>query len=102
MTPSEIIKAETLGAKLIKLFPGNLLGPDFMSAVKELFQDLKFMPTGGVDTTKENLSAWFKSGVCAVGMGSKLVSKQLMEAKDYATIEKLTVEVIETIKSIRA
>lgn len=101
MTPSEIIRAESLGAKLIKLFPGNLLGPDFMSAVKELFQDLKFMPTGGVDTTKENLSAWFKSGVCAVGMGSKLVSKQLMEAKDYTTIEKLTKEVIETISSIR-
>jgi 2-dehydro-3-deoxyphosphogluconate aldolase/(4S)-4-hydroxy-2-oxoglutarate aldolase len=101
MTPSEIIRAETLGAKLIKLFPGNLLGPDFMSGIKELFQDLKFMPTGGVDTTKENLSGWFKSGVCAVGMGSKLVSKQLMETKDYAAIEKDTVAVMETIKSIR-
>ena len=101
MTPTEIIKAETLGAKFIKLFPGNLLGPDFMSGIKELFQDLKFMPTGGVDTTKENLSGWFKSGVCAVGMGSKLVSKQLMEAKDYAAIERDTVAVIETIKGIR-
>ncbi len=101
MTPSEIIKAETLGAKFIKLFPGNLLGPDFMSGIKELFQDLKFMPTGGVDTTKENLSGWFKSGVCAVGMGSKLVSKQLMEAKDYAAIERDTKAVIETIKGIR-
>lgn len=101
MTPSEIIKAETLGAKLIKLFPGNLLGPEFMSGIKELFQELKFMPTGGVDTTKENLGAWFKSGVCAVGMGSKLISKNLMEAKDYATIEKMTIEVIETIKGIR-
>lgn len=101
MTPTEIIKAETLGAKMIKLFPGNLLGPEFMSGIKELFQGLTFMPTGGVDTTKENLSAWFKSGVSAVGMGSKLVSKQLMEAKDYATIEKMTVEVMETISSIR-
>ena len=101
MTPSEIIKAETLGAKFIKLFPGNLLGPDFMSGIKELFQGLKFMPTGGVDTTKENLSGWFKSGVCAVGMGSKLVSKQLMEAKDYAAIERDTKAVIETINSIR-
>lgn len=101
MTPSEIIKAETLGAKFIKLFPGNLLGPEFMSGIKELFQGLKFMPTGGVDTTKENLSGWFKSGVCAVGMGSKLVSKQLMEAKDYATIERDTKAVIETIKAIR-
>ena len=101
MTPSEIIKAETLGAKFIKLFPGNLLGPDFMSGIKELFQGLKFMPTGGVDTTHENLSGWFKSGVCAVGMGSKLISKQLMEAKDYAAIERDTKAVIETIKGIR-
>ena len=101
MTPSEIIKAETLGAKLIKLFPGNLLGPDFMSGIKELFQDLKFMPTGGVDTTKENLSSWFKSGVCAVGMGSKLISKQLMETKDYAAIEADTMAVMETISAIR-
>ena len=101
MTPSEIIKAETLGAKFIKLFPGNLLGPDVLSGIKELFQGLKFMPTGGVDTTKENLSGWFKSGVCAVGMGSKLVSKQLMEAKDYAAIERDTKAVIETINSIR-
>ncbi len=101
MTPTEIIKAESLGAKFIKLFPGNLLGPDFMSGIKELFQDLKFMPTGGVDTTKENLSGWFKSGVCAVGMGSKLISKQLMEAKDYAAIERDTKAVIETINLIR-
>jgi 2-dehydro-3-deoxyphosphogluconate aldolase/(4S)-4-hydroxy-2-oxoglutarate aldolase len=101
MTPTEIIKAETMGAKFIKLFPGNLLGPDFMSGIKELFQDLKFMPTGGVDTTKENLSGWFKSGVCAVGMGSKLVSKQLMEAKDYAAIERDTIAVIKTIGEIR-
>lgn len=101
MTPTEIIKAETLGAKFIKLFPGNLLGPDFMSGIKELFQGLKFMPTGGVDTTKENLSAWFKSGVSAVGMGSKLISKQLMEAKDYTAIERDTKAVIETIKGIR-
>jgi 2-dehydro-3-deoxyphosphogluconate aldolase/(4S)-4-hydroxy-2-oxoglutarate aldolase len=41
------------------------------------------MPTGGVDTTKENIDAWFKSGVCAVGMGSKLISKDIMENKQF-------------------
>jgi hypothetical protein len=56
------------------------------------------MPTGGVDTTKENLEAWFKSGVCAVGMGSKLISKKLMEQKDYAAIEELTKVVLHTIQ----
>ncbi len=101
MTPSEIIAAETLGAKFVKLFPGNILGPDFMSAIKELFPKLLFMPTGGVDTTADNMAAWFKAGVCAVGMGSKLISKALLEAKDYAKIESLTKEVLATIKKIR-
>ncbi len=59
------------------------------------------MPTGGVDTSKENIAGWFKSGVCAVGMGSKLVSKALLEAKDYAKIESLTKEVLATIKEVR-
>ena len=101
MTPSEIIRAEQLGAKMIKLFPGNILGPGFLSAIKELFPNLLFMPTGGVDLDKENISGWFKAGVCAVGMGSKLISKPLLEQKDYAKIEAATKEVIAIIKSIR-
>src|SRR5712671_803283 len=94
MTPSEIIAAENAGIGFIKLFPGNLLGPDFLGSIKEIFPKLLFMPTGGVDTTKENIEAWFKAGVCAVGMGSKLISKKLMEQKDYLTIEKMTREVL--------
>lgn len=101
MTPSEIIAAENAGIKFIKLFPGNMLGPEFLSGIKDIFPKLLFMPTGGVDTTKENIEGWFKAGVCAVGMGSKLISKKLMEQKDYATIEKMTKEVIETINAIK-
>ncbi len=101
MTPSEIIRAENMGAKMIKLFPGNILGPAFMSAIKELFPGLLFMPTGGVDLDKENIAGWFKAGVCAVGMGSKLVSKNLLEQKDYAKIEALTKQAIEIVKSAR-
>jgi 2-dehydro-3-deoxyphosphogluconate aldolase/(4S)-4-hydroxy-2-oxoglutarate aldolase len=101
MTPSEIIAAENKGITFIKLFPGNLLGPEFVSSIKDIFPKLLFMPTGGVDTTKENIEGWFKAGVCAVGMGSKLISKKLMEQKDYSTIEKLTKEVLDTIQSIK-
>lgn len=102
MTPSEIIKAETLGAKMIKIFPGNILGPGFVSAVKEIFPGLLFMPTGGVELDKDNIAGWFKSGVCAVGMGSKLITKQLLEAKDYAQITKATQDVLAIIKSIKS
>ena len=101
MTPTEIIRAETLGAKMIKLFPGNILGPEFMSAIKTLFPDLLFMPTGGVDLDKENISKWLKAGVCAVGMGSKLVSKELLEQKNYAKIEELANQALEILKSLK-
>ena len=101
MTPSEIIAAENAGIKFIKLFPGNMLGPEFLSGIKDIFPKLLFMPTGGVDTTKENIEGWFKAGVCAVGMGSKLISKKLMEAKDYATIESATKDVLAIIASVK-
>jgi len=101
MTPTEIIEAENYGIQFIKLFPGNILGPDFMSAIKELFPKVKFMPTGGVDLDKDNISGWFKAGVSAVGMGSKLVSKALLEQQDYSKIAQLTKDVVEIIKSVK-
>ncbi|MBP3944581.1 bifunctional 4-hydroxy-2-oxoglutarate aldolase/2-dehydro-3-deoxy-phosphogluconate aldolase [Sphingobacteriaceae bacterium WQ 2009] len=72
MTPTEIALAEDLGAPLVKLFPGDLLGPKFLTAIKPLFPKLKFMPTGGVTPEAANLKAWFDAGVTAVGLGSKL------------------------------
>jgi len=101
MTPSEIIAAENAGIKFIKLFPGNILGLEFLTTIKDIFPKLLFMPTGGVDTTRENIGAWFKAGVCAVGMGSKLISKKLMEEKDYYNIEKATKEILHLIKEIK-
>ena len=101
MTPTEIIAAENNGLGFIKLFPGNMLGPEFLSSIKEIFPKLLFMPTGGVDTTKENIEGWFKAGVCAVGMGSKLISKKLMEEKNYSGIETATREVLALIQTIK-
>ena len=102
MTPSDIIKAETLGAKMIKLFPGNILGPGFLSAIKEIFPGLLFMPTGGVELDKDNIAGWYKAGVCAVGMGSKLITKQLLETKNYQQITAATIEALAIIKSIKS
>lgn len=100
MTPTEIIAAENKGIQFIKLFPGNKIEPDFLSSIKDIFPDLIFMPTGGVDTTKENIQTWFDAGVSAVGMGSKLISKKLMDEKDYQTIEDQTKNVLDIIKTI--
>ncbi len=101
MTVTEIAMAEEAGATLVKLFPGNILGCAFVSAIKDLFPNLLFMPTGGVDTTRENIEGWFNAGVCAVGMGSKLISKNFMETMDYATIEHETRQVLELIQQIK-
>jgi 2-dehydro-3-deoxyphosphogluconate aldolase/(4S)-4-hydroxy-2-oxoglutarate aldolase len=101
MTPSEIIKAENLGAKVIKLFPGNVLGPSFLSAVKAVFPNLLFMPTGGVELTKESIGGWFKAGVCAVGMGSQLISASVMEGKKYAELTESTKQAIAIVNASR-
>lgn len=101
MTPTEIIAAEAAGVTFIKLFPGNALGAGFMSAIRDVFPDLKFMPTGGVDTTRESIESWFKAGVSAVGMGSKLVSKELMHTNDYAAIENETKKVLDIIRTLK-
>ena len=101
MTPSEIIAAENAGIKFIKLFPGNMLGTEFLTTIKDIFPKLLFMPTGGVDTTRENIESWFKAGVCAVGMGSKLISKKLMESRDYTGIENATKDVLAIIASTK-
>jgi 2-dehydro-3-deoxyphosphogluconate aldolase/(4S)-4-hydroxy-2-oxoglutarate aldolase len=72
MTPTEINLAVRCGVPLIKLFPGDLLGPNFLKAVKPLFPDVKFMITGGVKLEPSNLSNWFRNGASAVGVGSSL------------------------------
>src|SRR5690242_14293276 len=73
MTSTEINKAELKSITMVKLFPGSLLGPSYVTAIKEIFPAIQFMPTGGVSLDKNNLEDWFKAGVAAVGMGSKLI-----------------------------
>lgn len=101
MTPTEVIRAENLGATMVKLFPGNILGLAFLSAIKTLFPNLLFMPTGGVEAEKGNLSGWFKAGVCAVGMGSKLITKAALESRDYEAIRSETLKSLQLIKEVR-
>jgi len=99
MTPTEIHMAESAGCDLIKLFPGNVLGPGFVTAIKPLFPSISFIVTGGVDTSPENLTAWFKAGVVGVGMGSKLMSEELLASKNYAALETTTAKALAIINS---
>ena len=101
MTPTEIHLAQENGASLIKIFPANALGPGFVSAVSDVFRGQLFMPTGGVDLNQENMSGWFKAGVCALGMGSKLISKQVLQNKLYDQLYSDTVKALELVKISR-
>lgn len=101
MTPTEIIAAENAGIKFIKLFPGNILGPEFLSSIKDVFPSLIFMVTGGVDTTHTNINSWFSAGASAVGLGSKLISKKRMEEGDFNLIENEVKKAIEIVQIIQ-
>lgn len=95
---TEIAKAEELGGEIVKLFPGSTYGPGFVKAIKGPQPWTSIMPTGGVSTDEDNLRAWFEAGVICVGMGSKLISKEILEKGDY---EGLKVKVAETLKLIK-
>lgn len=101
MTPSEIHVAEQAGCKMIKLFPGNTLQPGFIEAILPLFPGLDFVVTGGVDATADSMDAWFKAGVAGVGLGSKLISKELVQKKDFDGLKTRTKEIISIIQKIR-
>ena len=99
---TEISRAEELGAEIVKIFPGTQVGgPKFVQAVKGPMPWTSIMPTGGVEPTEENLSAWFKAGVTCVGMGSQLVSKEVVKTRNFALLEEKVRTACEILKNIR-
>jgi 2-dehydro-3-deoxyphosphogluconate aldolase/(4S)-4-hydroxy-2-oxoglutarate aldolase len=98
---TEINKAEELGCEIVKLFPGDIYGPGFVKGIKGPQPWTSVMPTGGVSTDEANLKAWFDSGVTCVGMGSKLISKDILKNKDFSGLENLVRETLEKIKNLR-
>jgi 2-dehydro-3-deoxyphosphogluconate aldolase/(4S)-4-hydroxy-2-oxoglutarate aldolase len=99
---TEISRAEELGAEIVKIFPGTQVGgPKFVQAVKGPMPWTSIMPTGGVEPTEENLSAWFKAGVTCVGMGSQLISKEIVNTRNFALLEEKVRTACEILKNIR-
>jgi 2-dehydro-3-deoxyphosphogluconate aldolase/(4S)-4-hydroxy-2-oxoglutarate aldolase len=100
---SEIAEAEELGVEIVKVFPGSSVGgPAFVRSVLGPCPWTSIMPTGGVDATEESIRAWFGAGVACVGIGSKLVRKELVAAGDWAAIATQVRQVLAWIQEARA
>ncbi|MEL4457313.1 bifunctional 4-hydroxy-2-oxoglutarate aldolase/2-dehydro-3-deoxy-phosphogluconate aldolase [Lutimonas vermicola] len=100
-TLTEITRAEELGCEIVKLFPGDIYGPQFVKGIKGPQPWTSIMPTGGVSPTLENLTGWFDAGVTCVGMGSQLISKELLANKDFVKLEHDVRSILALIKKIR-
>jgi 2-dehydro-3-deoxyphosphogluconate aldolase/(4S)-4-hydroxy-2-oxoglutarate aldolase len=100
-TLTEINRAEELGCEIIKLFPGSTYGPGFVKAIKGPQPWTSIMPTGGVSTEESNLKVWFDAGVTCVGMGSQLISADILANKNYKLLEERVSDTLGLIKRIR-
>lgn len=101
-TLTEIAKAEELGCEIVKLFPGDVYNPGFVKAIKGPCPWTSIMPTGGVTTEESNLRGWFDAGVTCVGIGSQLISADVLKNKDFTGLQAKVGDVLETIKNIRS
>jgi 2-dehydro-3-deoxyphosphogluconate aldolase/(4S)-4-hydroxy-2-oxoglutarate aldolase len=101
-TASEISEAEELGVEIVKVFPGGLVGgPAFIKAVRGPAPWTRIMPTGGVDATEESVKGWIGAGAACLGMGSKLVRKDLVAAGDFESIQDNVARVLAWIQEVR-
>jgi len=101
-TVTEIMTASELGLNFVKIFPaGTLGGPEFIKAIQGPMPWIKAIPTGGVNITKEDLQKWFAVNIVAVGLGSNLISKKILETADYSTLQDTTAQLLVTIADLR-
>lgn len=99
---SEIHRAEALGVEICKIFPGAQVGgPDFIKAVKGPCPWTSIMPTGGVSPTVESLTAWFGAGASCAGIGSKLITKEIVRDKNFQALTAKVREVLQIITDVR-
>lgn len=100
-TLSEISQAEEMGVEIVKVFPGQVLTPNFVKALKAPLPWTSVMATGGVEPTQESLSKWFGAGVTCVGLGSQLFPKELLDTGDWAALEARIRDVMTIVSELK-
>lgn len=101
-TLTEAVTAKENGAGVIKIFPGSVLGPEFVRSIMPVVPDLVLMITGGVEPTRESLGAWFRAGATCVGMGSQLFSKDILQKRDWPLLRQKISESLAIAREVRA
>lgn len=102
LTPSEIGTAENNGATIVKIFPCSQVSPAFIKTMQDVFPNIQFIPTGGVDATAESIETWFKVGVVSVGLGSKLVTKEIIAENNMEALSNSVKNVLAIIEKVKA
>jgi 2-dehydro-3-deoxyphosphogluconate aldolase/(4S)-4-hydroxy-2-oxoglutarate aldolase len=100
-TVTEIVTARDQGAEVIKVFPGSVVGPGFVSAVLSVIPELKLMITGGVEPNEANLTSWFKAGAMAVGLGSQLFTKDILDRRDWSQLQQNVADAIALVQQVK-
>jgi 2-dehydro-3-deoxyphosphogluconate aldolase/(4S)-4-hydroxy-2-oxoglutarate aldolase len=98
-TPTEIVRAHRLGSDVVKLFPGSLGGPAYLQAIRGPFPEIPIMPTGGVEAG--NIADWFAAGAFAVGAGSNLCPKPLVQSGRWPEITALARDFVAAVAAGR-
>ncbi len=97
-TLTEIAAAEKLGAEIVKIFPAQILGPEFIRAVKGPSPWTSIMATGGVEPDKESLHRWFDAGATCLGLGSQLFTKEILSQRNFELLRELCALIIKIAK----
>lgn len=99
-TPTEIVTAWEAGADIVKLFPADCVGPNYLKALRGPLPQVRILPTGGVDL--KTLPEFFKAGACAVGLGGQLVEKSAVESGNMTRIRDLAAQYVALVKQTRS
>lgn len=100
-TLTEIFRATEQGAELVKIYPANILTPDFVPAVHAVLPKVEIIPTGGVEAHLESIKPWFDAGVLCVGMGSQLIRKNWVASGEFSKISDSIKSVVKTVEQIK-
>lgn len=100
-TLTEIGQAEELGCDVVKLFPGSTYGAGFVKSILAPQPWTSIMPTGGVTPARDNLEKWFDAGVTCVGMGSQMISKDILKSQEFEVLENRVRDTLDLIQEIK-